>query len=241
MAKFDYFAPADLAEAVSLLNYGEEAEVIAGGRSLILIRQGLIRPEVLISLHRIPALRQIELVNGHIEMGAMATQREVQPIKSDFCHVILASKWTHSCAKSRYYGRNISHAEPNGDSAPALISLGASVVAASHEASGRFRWRISSRPFENCLPTRWSFAFVLPCQSWCFQCLRQARQRAVDRATVGIGLQVKINDAGVCEDARVAGAPRRHHFATPRRFSKDKNFICADGCRRSGSFGGAIQ
>ena len=74
MAKLDYFEPTDLAEALSLLkNYGEGARVIAGGQSLlILIRQGLVRPEVLISLHRIAALRRIEFSDGHIEIGAMA-------------------------------------------------------------------------------------------------------------------------------------------------------------------------
>jgi carbon-monoxide dehydrogenase medium subunit len=68
MANFDYFEPADLAEALSLLNkYGDEARVIAGGQSLlILIRQGLIRPQVLISLHRIASLSQIEFNAGHI-------------------------------------------------------------------------------------------------------------------------------------------------------------------------------
>src|SRR5215475_1114869 len=79
MARFNYFEPADLAEALSLLNnYGEEAKVIAGGQSLlILIRQGLVRPNVLISLHRIAALRRIEFNDGHIEIGAMATHREI--------------------------------------------------------------------------------------------------------------------------------------------------------------------
>ena len=28
-------------------------------------------------------------------------------------------------------------------------------------------------------------------------------QRAVDRATVGIGLQLRINDAGICEEVRI--------------------------------------
>ena len=77
MAKFKYFEPADLAEALTLLkNYGDEARVIAGGQSLlILIRQGLIRPQVLISLHRIPALREIKFEERHVALGAMATQR----------------------------------------------------------------------------------------------------------------------------------------------------------------------
>ena len=79
MAKFTYFEPADLAETLTLLkNYGEEARIIAGGQSLlILLRQGLIRPQVLISLHRIPALREIKFEERQVSLGAMATQWQI--------------------------------------------------------------------------------------------------------------------------------------------------------------------
>jgi aerobic carbon-monoxide dehydrogenase medium subunit len=213
MAKFNYFEPTDLAEALSLLkNYGEEARVIAGGQSLlILIRQGLIRPQVLISLHRIAALRRIEFNAGHIEIGAMATQREIAAddrIRSRLPAVAEAASKVGSVHVQNLgtVGGNISHAEPNGDSAPALIALESSVLAASELGERTIPLDAFFRgPFENCLNADEIVARVrvpLPVDGASSVYVKHV-QRTVDRATVGIGLQLQVNDAGVCEDARI--------------------------------------
>jgi aerobic carbon-monoxide dehydrogenase medium subunit len=213
MAKFDYFEPADLAEVLSLLkNYGEEAKVIAGGQSLlILIRQGLVRPHVLISLHRIAALRRIEFNDGHIEIGAMATQREISTddrIRSRVPALAEAASKVGSIHVQNLgtVGGNISHAEPNGDSAPALISLGGSVLATSERGQRTVPLDDFFRgPFENCLQADELVARVrvpLPVDGASSVYVKHV-QRAVDRATVGVGLQLRVNDAGVCEDARI--------------------------------------
>ena len=159
MAKFTYFEPADLAEALTLLkNYGEEARIIAGGQSLlILLRQGLIRPQVLISLHRIPALREIKFEERQVSLGAMATQRQISSddrIRSALPALAEAASKVGSIHVQNLgtVGGNISHAEPNGDSAPALISLGACVLAASHRGERTIPLDHFFRgPFENAL------------------------------------------------------------------------------------------
>lgn len=213
MAKFNYFEPADLAEALSLLkNYGEEARVIAGGQSLlILIRQGLIRPQVLISLHRIAALRRIEFSDGHIEIGAMATQREISAddrIRSRLPALAEAASRVGSIHVQNLgtVGGNISHAEPNGDSAPALISLGGSVLAGSERGERTIPLDDFFRgPFENCLEPNEMVVRVrvpLPVDGASSIYVKHV-QRAVDRATVGIGVQLRLDAAGVCADARI--------------------------------------
>ena len=213
MAKFNYFEPAGLTEALALLkNYGDEARVIAGGQSLlILIRQGLIRPQVLISLHRIAALRQIESADGHIEIGAMATQREVSAhdtIRSKFAALAEAASKVGSIHVQNLgtVGGNISHAEPNGDSAPALIALGGSVLARSHRGERAIPLDDFFRgPFENCLEPDEMVARIrvpLPVDGASSVYVKHV-QRAVDRATVGIGVQLRIDTAGVCADARI--------------------------------------
>jgi aerobic carbon-monoxide dehydrogenase medium subunit len=213
MAKFDYFEPTDLSEALSLLkNYGEEARVIAGGQSLlILIRQGLVRPQVLISLHRIAALRRIEFADGNIEIGAMVTQREIATddrIRSRLPALAQAASKVGSIHVQNLgtVGGNISHAEPNGDSAPALISLGGSVLAASERGERTVPLDDFFRgPFENCLePDEMVVRVRVPGPvNGASSVYVKHVQRAVDRATVGIGLQLRVNDAGVCEDARI--------------------------------------
>jgi carbon-monoxide dehydrogenase medium subunit len=213
MAKFNYFEPADLAEALSLLkNYGEEARVIAGGQSLlILIRQGLVRPQVLISLHRIAALRRIEFSDGHIEIGAMATQREIAT-DDRICSRLPALAQAASKVGSIHVqnlgtvGGNISHAEPNGDSAPALMSLGGSVLAGSERGERTIPLDDFFRgPFENCLEPNEMVVRVrvpLPVDGASSIYVKHV-QRAVDRATVGIGVQLRLDAAGICADVRI--------------------------------------
>lgn len=213
MAKFKYFEPEDLAEALTLLkNYGEEARVIAGGQSLlILIRQGLIRPQALISLHRIATLREINFAERDVALGAMATQRRIasdERIGSRLPALADAASRVGSIHVQNLgtVGGNISHAEPNGDSAPALIALGGFVLASSHRGERAIPLDDFFRgPFENCLEPDEMVAQVrvpLPVDGASSVYVKHV-QRAVDRATVGIGVQLRIDAAGACADARI--------------------------------------
>jgi carbon-monoxide dehydrogenase medium subunit len=213
MAKFKYLEPADLAEALTLLKtYGDEARVIAGGQSLlILIRQGLMRPQVLISLHRIPQLREIKFDERQVALGAMATQRQISSddrIRSAVPALAEAASRVGSIHVQNLgtVGGNISHAEPNGDSAPALISLGASVLATSHRGERSIPLDHFFRgPFENVLEAEEMVTRVhvpLPADGASSIYVKHV-QRAVDRATVGVGVQLRIDGAGVCTDARL--------------------------------------
>jgi carbon-monoxide dehydrogenase medium subunit len=103
-------------------------------------------------------------------------------------------------------GGNISHAEPNGDSAPALISLGASVRATSQRGERRIPLDEFFRgPFENALEPAEMVTSVhvpLPTNGASSIYIKHV-QRAVDRATVSVGLQLRIDAAGICAEARV--------------------------------------
>ena len=61
MIRFDYQEPTTLKKAFSLLEkYGDDARVIAGGTSLlIMLRQRLLMPKVVIGLGRIPKFDRI--------------------------------------------------------------------------------------------------------------------------------------------------------------------------------------
>jgi aerobic carbon-monoxide dehydrogenase medium subunit len=212
MAKFKYFEPADLAEALTLLKtFGDEARVIAGGQSLlILIRQGLIRPQVLVSLHRISSLREIKFEERHVALGAMATQRQIfsdDRIRSALPALAEAASRVGSTHVQNLgtVGGNISHAEPNGDSAPALISLGGSVLASSHRGERTIPLDDFFRgPFENSLEAEEMVTRVhVPLPDSASSTYVKHVQRAVDRATVGIGVQLRIDVVGVCTDARI--------------------------------------
>jgi aerobic carbon-monoxide dehydrogenase medium subunit len=213
MPSFTYFEPASLAEALSLLGtYGEEARIIAGGQSLlILMRQGLIRPQALISLHRIPELQEIKSEEKIITLGAMSTQREISlddRIRARLPVLAEAASRVGSIHVQNLgtVGGNISHAEPNGDSAPALICLGASVLAASRRGERMIPLDDFFRgPFENCLEPDEMVVRIhvpLPANGASSVYVKHV-QRAVDRATVGIGVQLSMDEGGVCREARI--------------------------------------
>src|SRR4030042_107435 len=74
MKPFSYFEPTTLEGALDLLQqYGERAKILAGGTDLIVqMKQGKIRPEVVISLSRIPGLDIIRS-DSEIRIGPLAS------------------------------------------------------------------------------------------------------------------------------------------------------------------------
>ncbi|KLU61231.1 nicotinate dehydrogenase FAD-subunit [Peptococcaceae bacterium CEB3] len=66
LPEFEYFAPTTVAEALSLLEtYGEKAKILAGGTDLLLImKDKLLGPEVLVDISELKALQGIQHVPG---------------------------------------------------------------------------------------------------------------------------------------------------------------------------------
>lgn len=72
--------PRTLDEALLFLEaHRGEAKIVAGSTALtILLRQGLISPEALVSLDRVAGLDAIELKDGALHLGALVTHRDVE-------------------------------------------------------------------------------------------------------------------------------------------------------------------
>ncbi|HJP22247.1 MAG TPA: FAD binding domain-containing protein [Alphaproteobacteria bacterium] len=79
-APFEYCRPDSLTEALSLLGeYGDEAEILAGGLSLgPLLNTRMARPTVVIDINRLGELGAIERSATHLRLGALVRQAEVQ-------------------------------------------------------------------------------------------------------------------------------------------------------------------
>jgi aerobic carbon-monoxide dehydrogenase medium subunit len=75
-----WLAPDSLEEALDLrAQRGGEATVLAGGTFLgILMNQGFLAPDTLLSLGRVPGLDRMEVVDGELRLGAMVTHRAVE-------------------------------------------------------------------------------------------------------------------------------------------------------------------
>ncbi len=78
-APFVYHAPATLAEALELLAAQPNARALAGGQSLMpMLNFRLAAPEHLVDLNRVSGLAYIREKEGHVAIGAMTRQRDIE-------------------------------------------------------------------------------------------------------------------------------------------------------------------
>ncbi|MCG3206943.1 MAG: Carbon monoxide dehydrogenase medium chain [Anaerolineae bacterium] len=134
--EFDYYSPTSLDEALALLRqHGDDAKILAGGQSLIpAMRFRLAAPKVLIDLNRITGLSHITEVNGHLAIGALTRESDVDesalvkqkyPLLADTARVI-ADPLVRNMAT---VGGNLAHADPANDHPATMLAYGAQVVA----------------------------------------------------------------------------------------------------------------
>ncbi len=132
LPRFEYEAPSDLREALDLVA-GENANtvVLAGGTDLMVkMKRGLLRPQRVVSLSRIPGLDRIEPQDsGSLKLGALTTmsQLAVHPdLKGEWSALSegAASVGGPIIRNRATVGGNIINARPCADTVPPLIALG---------------------------------------------------------------------------------------------------------------------
>ncbi len=138
MIAFEYRTPKTLKEVqADLKKFGSDAKVIAGGTALvIMMKQRLVRPTCLISLRSVRGLNKIALKDGGIQIGGLATHREVETSSLVRRRIpTLAETYRHVATirvrTMATVGGGLAHADPNQDPPPTLIALGATLKAAS--------------------------------------------------------------------------------------------------------------
>lgn len=135
MHRFEYCAPTNLSEAISLLErYGPTARLIAGGTDLLTaLKERSDRPDYLINLAGLAELSFIEYdPDGGLRIGAAATVRQVEKSALVRSHYPVISNAAASLASVQIrnlatVAGNICRASPSADLPPALLVLGASV------------------------------------------------------------------------------------------------------------------
>jgi len=142
MIPFEYRTPKNLKEVHSTLKeYGGDAKIIAGGTALvIMMKQRLVRPSCLVSLRYVRGLNGIEVSDGGLRIGGLATHREVESSPLLRRRLPMLAETYHHVATLRVrnmatVGGGLAHADPNQDPPPSLIALGATVKAASANGS----------------------------------------------------------------------------------------------------------
>lgn len=129
MRRFDYHRPETLKEAFDLMERLKgRARYVAGGTDLLVrMKQGLLRPEALISLRGISAMREIR-ENGGLTLGSGTLFREIERdplIGRDYPALAHAAGWVANpqIRNVATIGGNLANAAPSADGAPPLIVL----------------------------------------------------------------------------------------------------------------------
>lgn len=131
--EFEYLVPETLKEACALLNeYNGQAKVLAGGSDLIVkMKNGLLKPEYLVSLKNLDELKGVRYEPGvGVIIGSRTTHTMVvdNPILKDKFPSVSASAATMAAHQVRNIGTlggNMVNAVPSADMPPILISLDA--------------------------------------------------------------------------------------------------------------------
>ncbi len=137
MRAFAYERPAHLDDALALLGrHGPEARPLAGGTDLIIrLRDGTVRPRVVVDVKRIAELDgEIREADGHLTIGALTTMTDIaadERIRRDFEALAEAASVVGSVQirNRATLAGNICNASPAADTAPALLVYGARVIA----------------------------------------------------------------------------------------------------------------
>ncbi len=137
MHTFAFARPETLAEAVALLGrHGPEARVLAGGTDLIIrLRDGSLRPAVVVDVKRIAELRPaIREEGGRVAISASTVMTDVaaDPIVARHFGALAEAAAVVGSVQIRNRATlagNVCNASPAADTAPSLLVYGAEVVA----------------------------------------------------------------------------------------------------------------
>ena len=213
MIRFDYQEPTTLKKAFSLMEkFGDEARVIAGGTSLIIMmRQRLLTPKVIISLSRISKFDRITYnVRDGLKIGAGARHRDIELSAAVKKHYPLLHETFRKVAQPRIrnmgtIGGNLAAGDPLTDPGASLIALDANVTLTSSKGK-------RTLPLDEFFIDYYQTALVPgellteihvpPPQRSGWSHIKFTPRSIEDFATVGVAVTLKSNN-GTCEDVRL--------------------------------------
>jgi carbon-monoxide dehydrogenase medium subunit len=145
MRAFDYERPGHLDAAVALLaEHGPEARPLAGGTDLIIrLRDGSIRPRIVVDIKRVAELDGgIHVTGDRLTIGARATMTAIAAdavVRREFAALAEAAAVVGAVQirNRATLAGNICNASPAADTAPSLLVYGATVVVAGPAGARR--------------------------------------------------------------------------------------------------------
>ena len=213
MIRFDYIEPTTVKKALALMEkHGDEGRVIAGGTSLlIMMRQRLLTPKMVISLARIPKFDTISFnAKTGLRIGAGARHRDIEMSPVIKKHYPILHETFHNVAQPRIrnmgtIGGNLAAGDPLTDPGASLIALDAEVVVTSRTGQRTLKldeffidyYETALNPGELLTEIR-----VPPPSRPGWSHIKFTPRSVEDFATVGVALTLSAKN-GVCEDVRL--------------------------------------
>jgi carbon-monoxide dehydrogenase medium subunit len=215
MSEIRYEVPKTAEAAVALLATAKgPARVLAGGTDLLIqMRSGRLEPELLVDVKGIAEMTSIAAENGGFRFGAAVTCMELIE------HAAFAKAWpgvtdgANLIGSVQVRGRatvggNVCNASPAADSVPAMIAAGATASVLGPQGRREVRVEdIATGPGKTSLAKgELVTSFVLPRRSPRSgdAYLRFTPRTEMDIAVVGVGVNLTLDDKGVCSQARVS-------------------------------------
>jgi carbon-monoxide dehydrogenase medium subunit len=212
-APFEYVAPASLEEALAVMaEHGSEAKLLAGGQSLVPVMNfRLAQPTLIVDLNRLTALGEVRRENGAMRLGAMVRHRTLEFDETIAAALPLLHETmpyiAHPQIRNRgTLGGSLVHAAPAAELPVIAVVLNGRFHLQSQSHS---RW-VNARDFFTglfttaleaeeiltevelpVLPARTGYAFV------------ELARRHGDYAQAGVAVTVQLDEAGVCQAARL--------------------------------------
>ena len=95
-ARFEYFSPSSLAEAVAILSeHADDAKILAGGQSLVpVLNSRLGRYNYIIDINGLSELAYIRTDDRWLQIGALTRQRAIEASELVARHAPLLSEAT---------------------------------------------------------------------------------------------------------------------------------------------------
>lgn len=133
---FDYVRATTPAVVIGLLDeHGSAARLMMGGTDLLVrMRQGTVRPRIVIDLKHLPGMREIRFDEAHgLSVGAAVTMNQLARHPDVLARYRLLAEAARSVASYQLRNRatlggNLCNASPSADTAPAALALDGRIV-----------------------------------------------------------------------------------------------------------------
>ena len=215
MRRFELSLPRTVDDCLKILSErGGDARLVAGGTDLLpQLKNGLLKPALVVDLSGVAALRARQSANGHgLRLGAAVTARaiEVDPqIRARYPSLAESGALVGSVQVRNLatIGGNLCNAAPSADMAPPLLALDADAVVVGPKGERRVPLASFFVGVRKTVLAADELLLELvvpsPGPRSGGHYLRHTPRRELDIAVVGVASQLTLRD-GVCGKARIA-------------------------------------